>query len=347
MKNVNATPTGIVTLDCTPDDFRKFITSLLGKPQTITNRFIGGFDLKREDLAQFHFLLVQRLEEQNKASLVQFTARVIYHDGSTVLVNDFPVFETYNETKPLRSVAIHLSWVFLVQFENRKTPEKQEIDVSIETQGVRTYYEDDLIHHRMITSPDKQGIISFRINHTARSWASDIEALLSAHVKSLIPEVNKVRMILAQHEDKIGIAVFSLMVLGSVVSVLLVGNTIQASQSKESDKIVAISDVGHKFDALSKLICSGDWSRFTVYGFSFLIIMVILSIAMGIWASSVADTRSPAFLTLTKKSEEFRKTSLEQVQNRLLLFLGSLTSGLLIGVSGNWLFAYFVQGWRP
>lgn len=335
-----------ITLNCGQEDFEKFIRSLLGRPQTITNHFQGEFDLNREDLEQFHHLLVQRIEQQNKASLIQFTARVVYDDDSTVLVNDFDTFRSYNEPKPLRSVAIHLSWSFLVQFEDRKSPEKQEVDVSIVTGASRPFLDDN---HTWFVGPfhSDTGFIALRISHTARSWASDITALLTGHIKTLIHDRSKIRAWLSEHAEKVGIGVFCTVMLGTLVSMFFIGESVKKSEMAGAVGIVGIQGVDAKLTALANLVAAGAWPRFAVYGVSFIFLTIIVSIGLGIWAGTMADARSPAFLTLTRKTEEYRRRMIKRSQNRFRFFLLSLFVSIVTGIAGNWLFAYFVQGWRP
>lgn len=117
-------------LPCPPDQFRDFIAGLLGKPQTIERYVEGPFELTKPDAENLYHLLDQRISSQNDATLVQFTARIIYSDNSSVLLNSFSDFQSYNEVKPLISTGLHLSWTYLIQFKNKSFPEKQNIDIS-------------------------------------------------------------------------------------------------------------------------------------------------------------------------------------------------------------------------
>jgi hypothetical protein len=207
-----------VTLPCGEDEFRDFIRSLLGKPQSITNRFHGAFDLNKQDLEQFHHLLLQRLRQQNKVQLIMFTARIVYDDDSTVQLNDFDSFMTYNEIRPLISTAVHMSWEFLVAFEDRKAPEKQQVDV---------------------------------------------------------PE------------------------------------------------------------------------RFMAKSIAFVLVALIVSILLAVWATSTCDPKKPAFLCLTRKSEQAKAKAIQKSQRRFLYFCLSIVVSIACGIIGNYLFAVYIQGWKP
>jgi len=83
-----------ITLPCEQEHFAKFISGLLGKPQTIAKRRAGVFDLGFDDIASFDHLVDQRVKQQNAASLVQFTVKVIYDDGASILHNSLAGFQS-------------------------------------------------------------------------------------------------------------------------------------------------------------------------------------------------------------------------------------------------------------
>lgn len=119
-----------VVLPCPPDQFRDFIAGLLGKAQTIEASVPGPFAVTKNDVENLFHLLNQRVSSQNEATLVQFTAKVIYDDNSSVLLNSIGDFLAYNEVKPLISIAAHLNWTYLIKFPNKAYPEKQIVTVS-------------------------------------------------------------------------------------------------------------------------------------------------------------------------------------------------------------------------
>jgi hypothetical protein len=127
------TPT--VVLPCPPDQFRDFIAGLLGRAQTIESVVEGPFEVNKQSIENLFHLIEQRIGSQNEATLVQFTSRVVYNDSSSVLLNSLQSFLSYNEVKPLISVGLHLSWTYLIKFQNKPFPEKQVIVISFDTTG--------------------------------------------------------------------------------------------------------------------------------------------------------------------------------------------------------------------
>ena len=126
-------PQAVVVLPCGPEEFREFISGLLGKPQTINKGFRGSFEIQKQDIENLHHLIIQRVTQQNEATLIQFTARIIFDDHSSVLLNSLSDFLHYNEVRPISSTDVHLTWSFLVRFLDRDAPEKQDIEISFLT----------------------------------------------------------------------------------------------------------------------------------------------------------------------------------------------------------------------
>jgi hypothetical protein len=89
----------------------------------------------------------------------------------------------------------------LIKFNGRKFPERQQIEIDFriansdtETGEAKTYLSDtiagvsrkyeNLIHSNKIDR--STGLVAFRVNHTTRSWGSDIENLLDGAIKQRV-----------------------------------------------------------------------------------------------------------------------------------------------------------------
>ena len=102
---------GYVTLPFDQAQFKDFVVSLLGRPQTIEKRIYGRFEVNLQNLQSFHYLIDQRLTQQNNALLSQFRAKIYFSDDSSITLNSFEELITYNEVRPLVSVAVDLTMV--------------------------------------------------------------------------------------------------------------------------------------------------------------------------------------------------------------------------------------------
>jgi hypothetical protein len=78
---------------------------------------------------------------------------------------------------------------------------------------------------------------------------------------------------------------------------------------------------------------------------SFALFAVIASIAFGILVESTADNRPRSFVVLTDKSETNKQELLRKEQRKWLSFLGSLITGISVGVVSNVVFSVSLAKW--
>lgn len=337
----NANSDYAVILPCKPNEFRDFISGLLGKPQTITKGISGPFELHKSDIENFYHLVVQRVSQQNEATLVQFTVRIVYDDESTILLNSLEDFMRYHEVRAITSVAAHLSWTFLVRFQDRQIFEKQQIEVSIDTgQSLPIIRED--VSSRMIIEARTRGHFAFRISHTARTWGADIEALLTGHIENLVKKLHPLKKFLNKRSGWIGLGVAIVTFLFSMIACFY---TTQVFLDSRMRTVRALQTPESKADYMVNLITSGAWPRFFFYIFCFLILALITSIILGIWAGIKAETQEPSFLLLSKQAEKDKEKELNKTKKSWLSFVMSLVVSVITGVIGNFLFAVYLQRW--
>ncbi len=336
-----------ITLPIRREDFRDFISSLLGKPQTISKRIKGPFDLGKGDIENFFHLVVQRVRQQNDATLVQFTVELIYDDNSTVLLNSLEDFLNYNEVRPVVSEAVHLSWIFLLRFQDKTTYERQQIDVSIVTEHTMSLSLEEF--HGPIFSAIHQlkGFIGFRISHTARTWGADIEALLTGHINNIKKPIHPVKKFIREHDAWIGLGVGGFFLLASILSSFYTTQRMLRSHTESAKHLQGIGgDLNSKIDYLVSISASGMWERYFFYASSFILIAFILSIVFGIWAGISADINEPSFLLLTRQSERRKEKQLAKNKRNWRTFALSIGLSIVTGVIGNMLFAWLLEKWH-
>jgi len=187
--NSGQAPQYSVMLPCSQEDFGDFVSGLLGKSQTIERAFRGTFEVGHQDIENTYHLLDQRIHQQNEATLIQFTAKLVYQDASSVLLNSLDDFLHYVEVRPIISVAVHLSWTYLIRFRDKRVPEKQQIEMSI-VAGHASRRLSSLEEAMFFFEGfhDSGGYIEIKISHTARSWGVDMESLLTGHVNTLLKD---------------------------------------------------------------------------------------------------------------------------------------------------------------
>jgi hypothetical protein len=176
-----------ILIPCSANEFGDFISRLLGKPQTSRGEFYGTFCISLLDVENFFYLLEHRVAEQNSGKLVQFIVAITFDDGTSIELPSLDELRHYSEIKPVISNGVSLTWVYLVTFPGKHTPERQQIDVEFEaTPFPRRRVEYYL--NAFDTEPFEvvSGRVSFALTYTARTWGTDIENLLRDHILSLL-----------------------------------------------------------------------------------------------------------------------------------------------------------------
>jgi hypothetical protein len=340
-----------VILPCSDEEFGEFISSLLGKPQTIEKVIGGTFAIDDQNIANVCHIVHQRISQQNEAKLIQFTVTIVYDDNSTHLINSLEDFLHYTEVKPLVSVAVHLSWSYLVRFHTKNALEKQTIEMSVlagDSSLPQALIEDGIL----IRARQNWGLRSsvlLRISHTERTWGVDMESLLTGHVRGWMHKPDRVRAYISAKSDDIGLIfaiLFFLCALGGVffAGSQLVTHYAAVAKSFSTTLGVNVNDPARilsKIDFLTDVIVTGVWPRFIFNSVSFLCLALLAAILFGVFISGKAENHPRSFILLSAESKSHRTRTLETVQQRWRRFFYSIIVGTATGIVGNLLFARF------
>lgn len=333
---------GYVTLPIGEGEFKDFIQSLLGSPQAIRRHMSGVFEIEQATIRELHFLLVQRVEQQNQGGLVQFLATITYNDGSSVELESLDEVMTYNEIRSVVSCALHLRWDFLVRFQDKSVPERQRIEITF---GESEFFQvDDAIPFNVRFRGYSSGSIGLRIEYTARTWGTDIESLLTNYLEGLKKPTSRCKSLVRKHSGRISFGVAATFFLASLavsfgVTKAYAGR--QVGTLRASLKAIAGAEpagVSQQIQLLADFLAGGVWSLYYFGLLVFVISSFVIAIALAIWVETSASTDEPSFLLLTKASRDYRTKMLERRRKKWLSFCASVVSAIVIGVVSNWLF---------
>jgi len=323
-----------VAIPCAPAEFGSFIGSLLGKPQTIESKHRGSFEIGKDDVVNVFHLVMQRVTQQNDGALMQFTARIVFDDESSVLLTSLDEFVTYTEVRPLVSCQVHLSWVFIVTFQGRRHPEKQEIELSFIASAPDVSM--NLLDHLR----EGSHLVSFRIRHTERTWGGDIESLLTGYVKSILLPEGTLRRFVRTHSSNIAT------ITGLVYFGLSLGGCLIAAKVKADEKLAALSaylgmnaTADMKLDRLLQLGSEGFWGRYFVTMFVFIVVSGIVAIVVGALIGISSSARRPSFLLFTKKSEQAKTMELKLYEHSWRTFVVTECCSAAFPAASTWVFS--------
>ncbi|WP_162914543.1 hypothetical protein [Desertibaculum subflavum] len=342
-------PRDSIVLSVERDSFAEFISSVLGKPQTIGRTFSGQFDLKREDIENFFYLVDHRVREQNTASIVSTAFTISYNNGSSITLNSVKEFSSYSETKPIMVIGVSISLAYLVSFPDRKHPEKQTIDVNFFAGPDRgDFFVSDGDGFPFPTTMGS-GIVALRIAHTARSWGVDVENLLADQIGTLLNSENKLRSFIRRGSGKFAFLAALLFVAIAIGGALWVTEDFIERNMLAAGNYIDDREFDVR-DAIRFLIensARGGWANFLFKSGIFIILSVFASIAIAAWTESAANKRKPSFIVMSKYGEKHREAALARDRRSILSLIAAWNTAIISSAAGSALFAYLFQGWRP
>jgi hypothetical protein len=344
----HSTGSSAVLLPCEPEQFAEFIAGLLGRPQTIERSIPGRFQVQKKDIQNLYHLVDQRVSSQNDATLVQFTVRVVYDDNSSVLLNSFSDFTVYNEVRPLVSRSVHLSWTYLIKFRNKPYPEKQQIDISFVT-GHPDFTFDVIVSEVFVPLRPWRGRgIWLRISHTDRTWGTDIEALLTGQIQTLLVEDTPLRRFLRKYSGTVG-TIFGVLLFGAllVVAVYTIAffreQELALARTFAFQRPVTLDQLADLSNILLQLTISNPSNKYLGAISVFTILSLIFSIVSGVVVASFAAKEKPSFVVLSNKAKEYRDRELAHDANSWLSFCLSVCGAIVISIIGNYAFYLLVK----
>ncbi|MBN3068055.1 hypothetical protein H5A34_03950 [Pectobacterium brasiliense] len=332
-----------VIIPCEPRLFGDFISKLLGKPQTIEKFLPGEFKVEKNDIISIHHLIKQRIDQQNESELIQFSARMFFSDDSSVEVNSISEFEYYNEIKRVNCTKITLNWIYLINFKNKNTPEKQQISITLGDSDKYFYIpETSSRQKKFITS---NNIIFISIQHTERTWGVDIESLLTKHIENFQEPRKTFRQFIHKHRDRIGVItgsiLFSVLVIGAIRTTTRLANDYSKEVIKLSESVSGEALISKKIDYLLSITSTGVWPRLILGLVLFLVISIVISIIVTAWVAVKAELRTQSWILITENSKNEYPSYLKKLNKNNLIFFFGLIVSISTGIIGNFIFAKF------
>jgi len=324
---------GYVILPYNADQFKGFIKSLLGSPQTINKEFRSPFEIEADGINQLYQLIIQRVTQQNEGLLARFHSKITFSDNSSVEINSIQELITYNEVKPVYVTGLHLIWDFVVKFNDKDYPEKQTISISFYTEPYNTGENGEY------TMVSRRGeTIGFRIEHTARTWAADIESLLNNYIENIKKHPNKIQKMIYMKSETIGniiaVLLFLMLVLGAIKSVKTYNNNLLSDYN-------SLSGLEQKVNFITEDVLM-QISVNVFYVIVYLLVGFVCVVIIGNHIDKSAKYGEYSYILLNKGSyknkEEKNKNNNREMIKSILRVIGSVILGVVSSIFFEWLF---------
>lgn len=241
--------------------------------------------------------------------------------------------------------------VYLITFTDHKIPERQQIEVEIQTRDSNAYIDkpfwEILAIQDMFDVPT--GIFGFRVGYTYRTWGADIENLLRDHMESLIQEDSSTFRRFMLKSNKYVRLVFQF-IIG--VSILEGGiKLLIYSARRATDRFQSIGSPSNDINDLmiSKLSYIFSYVSDIAPAFNIFGIIVMITAAGGIsifLADQFVDRehfQMPSFVILTRRSETDRVTKMRKYEKNWRNFICAFAGAIIASVVANIFTVMFFQ----
>ena len=330
--------TANIMLPVDQNDLADFLNKLLGQNQKISKSTFGLLDVDLDWLCNLNTLLEQRIFRQHNAVLLQFSATINFDDGFSRTMNSVDALRAFNEIRNTHTVSSTLEWSHLVKFGDRRTPERQDIRIDISDGSDRERVLD------LSDSRPNLGRIDLEIHCSERSWADDIERLLTDHFGSKVKSISKFKNFFVENRSVLVIGMMGLMLLFLTFGTYFFVENRNSSEimqtllQKNSLEVPSLSD-SEKLDVLLKLEMLVLGGNFHLYLPLALLAYFIFFVSAILYGSVI----QPSFVVCTEYSHEYRAREARKYKNRnriLVSIISSLTGGTILLVC-SYIFSLF------
>jgi hypothetical protein len=159
-----------IHVSLSPKRFIGLLEDMIGEKEVLSWKRDFPFIARLSDLAQFHKLLLEKLQTQNRDAISIFPAEIAYSDNSSRTINTFSALEHLYEHKNVQVRGLSLRWEVLVDLGSERPIQRQVVRLELSTlasQGAGSAVETSAM---------------IRIEHTHQLWATEVLAIFKAQL---------------------------------------------------------------------------------------------------------------------------------------------------------------------
>ena len=320
---VKSTDEGFVVLPLDESQFRDFISGLLGRPQTLAKELPGTYKLERDDVRSLNTLIGQRIGQQNTAVLLRFSATLFFSDNTSVEMASLDELVTYSEPRSVSTRALSLEWMYLIRFQDKDFPERQEI--SIVFSGA--------------SGGHGRGLVKVSIDHTARTWALDMIMMLSGFLDRLFIVPSRWAAFIERHHIFLSVIAGYGLFATAFFGLLNVFRRLQQEQLTQLNNLPG----SELLVVAARTVASGTWERAYTLGLMFVAFMASISIIFSIAVNYSLDSRSiRGHLMWTRLDSVVLDRSLRPGMLKKIAIV--LAGGVLGSLLANFIYVWLTAG---
>jgi hypothetical protein len=333
----NAT-VGYVQFPLTQKGFSDFVSKLLGEPQRVQGILEGAFIVDIGGIEKLYATILQRINQQNKANLIEFVSRIYFENETNITLKDIEGLISYRNLEDLKAVGLELTWNFLIKFEDKEAPEKQTIRIRFNV--------DHMVKRFRTTYYLMDAGILYEISYTARTWGIDIENIIRNAIKSTFIQKNKWKEVISKIKIPLSICIPTIIYIFIFgINTLFVNMYLDKSVQNVVEQVSKI-ELGEQFSFIASYMASVPWYQFTTYNNLFLIVMLVVCIIFGIFLDDILDNvlKDKSFIFL---ADDDKTTIMQQVNKELgkdkRKYFVTLMVNIACGVLSNFVFQMILK----
>lgn len=322
-----------ITINCPTDHIGEFISDLLGKRQSISRTRTGIIDVDFEWIINTFDLINQRVQSQNDAHLVAFSCEVFLDDGVVRTLNSVEEMRHYNEVKDLISRGVKFNVTYLINFPNKKVPEKQEIEFFIADSlfSENVFYTGEAVELAL----RKDGFVSFKINYTERTWGDDLEVLIRTHVDKHVGKVPKYKKFFAKYSWIFAIFIFlSSLTIPSSLNRFRIEEKSRIFINKIKENSESWSDSKYMEEYVNLLEFLFKSTNQNIMDVASLFIGLVVSVVFILWSAKLPRS----FVIATESAKKYRRKKKGQDKRGLVTYIVMFVIGIVTSIVGNYLY---------
>ena len=265
-----------------------------------------------------------------------------------MLLNSLDAFNTHVEVRPVVSDAVHLSWRYLIRFQDRKVPEKQVSELSFASAHVMSFIRRDAVVVIGHSLPVHQASANIRIQHTARTWGVDLEALVTGHINSMMRTESKTLKWIHENNGLVSLIAGISFSTASVFVAYTVNSDIIAKQVAEIETTLTsqgndLTGMSRRLDLIIRNLSTSGWRAMSDVLPTQIVISAVASTVFAAIIGGLADNAPQSYILLSKKAEEKMKSD----ERKLRRLWWELAVSFILGIVGGVISNMLLRGCEP
>lgn len=152
------------------EKFAELILNFLGKKEKLRYQDKIKFLLRLNDIEQFHYLLIEKIKNEQNVQINHFQTNFIFNDKTEREISSIESLSTYLETRDVYPLSVTMTWNIIINFPMSENVETQTIEITFLKNLLNDSYFD---------------FVTLVISHTNQSWGNEVLNMFVNQIKKV------------------------------------------------------------------------------------------------------------------------------------------------------------------